>query len=90
MDTDIIQTQEEINFIENRLKQIYYFQDKNLKYQLLYKGTKNGDKALNFHTLVDGIKNTLTLVQSKKGIIHIYYIYKNERRKNEVQKYSSI
>ena len=68
LDTDIIQTQEEINFIENRLKQIYYFQDKNIKYQLLYKGTKNGDKALNFHTLVDGIKNTLTLVQSKKGI----------------------
>ena len=68
LDTDIIQTQEEINFIENRLKQIYYFQDKNIKYQLLYKGTKNGDKALNFHTLVDGIKNTLTLVKSKKGI----------------------
>ena len=68
LNTDIIQTQEEINFIENRLKQIYYFQDKNIKYQLLYKGTKNGDKALNFHTLVDGIKNTLTLVKSKKGI----------------------
>ena len=50
------------------LKQIYYFQNKNIKYQLLYKGTKNGDKSLNFHTKVDGIKNTLTLVKSKKGI----------------------
>ena len=68
INTDIIQSQEEINFIENRLKQIYYFQNKNIKYQLLYKGTKNGDKSLNFHTKVDGIKNTLTLVKSKKGI----------------------
>ena len=68
LDTEIIQTEEEINFIENRLKQIYYFQNKEIKYQLLYKGTKNGDKSLNFHTRVDGIKNTLTLVKTKKGI----------------------
>lgn len=68
INTDIIQTQEEVNFIENRLKQIYYFQNKNIKYELIYKGTKNGDKSLNFHTRVDGIKNTLTLVKTKKGI----------------------
>ena len=68
INTNIIKTDEEINFIENRLKQIYYFQNKNIKYHLLYKGTKNGDKSLNFHTKVDGIKNTLTLVKTKKGI----------------------
>ena len=68
INTNIIKTDEEISFIENRLKQIYYFQNKNIKYQLLYKGTKNGDKSLNFHTKVDGIKNTLTLVKTKKGI----------------------
>ena len=68
INTDIISSQEEINFIENRLKQIYYFQNKKIKYQLIYKGTKNGDKSLNFHTKVDGIKNTLTLVKTKKGI----------------------
>ena len=68
INTDIINSQEEINFIEKRLKQIYYFQNKNIKYQLIYKGTKNGDKSLNFHTKVDGIKNTLTLVKTKKGI----------------------
>ena len=28
----------------------------------------NDDKSLNFHTRVDGIKNTLTLVKTKKGI----------------------
>ena len=68
INTDIISSQEEIQFIENRLKQIYYFQNKKIKYQLIYKGTKNGDKSLNFHTKVDGIKNTLTLVKTKKGI----------------------
>ena len=68
LDTEIIQTQEEINFLENRLKQIYYFQNKDIKYQLLYKGTKNGDKSLNFHTKVDGIRNTLSLVKTKKGL----------------------
>ena len=68
INTNILKTDEEINFIENRLKQIYYFQNKDIKYQLIYKGTKNGDKSLNFHTRVDGIKNTLTLVKTKKGI----------------------
>ena len=68
IDTDIIYSQEELDFIENRLKQINYFQNKNIKYQLLYKGTKNGDKALYFHTKVDGIRNTLTFVKTKKGI----------------------
>ena len=68
INTDIITTQEEIDFIENRLKQIYYYQNKEIKYQLLYKGTKNGDKALYFHTKVDGVRNTLTLVKTKKGI----------------------
>ena len=68
INTDIIKTQEEVTFIENRLKQIYYFQNKNIKYELLYKGTKNGDKSLNFHTKVDGIRNTLTVVKTKKGV----------------------
>ena len=68
INTDIIQTHEELDFVENRLKQINYFQNKNLKYQLLYKGTKNGDKSLYFHTKVDGIRNTLTLVKTKKGM----------------------
>jgi hypothetical protein len=67
INTDIIQTQEELDFVENRLKEINYFKNKNIKYQLLYKGTKNGDKSLYFHTKVDGIRNTLTLVKTKKG-----------------------
>jgi len=66
--TDIISTEEELDFVENRLKQINYFQNKNLKYQLLFKGTKNGDKSIYFHTRVDGIRNTLTLVKTKKGM----------------------
>ena len=66
--TDLIYSQEELDFIENRLKKINFFKNKELKYQLLFKGTKNGDKAFYFHTRVDGIKNTLTLVKSKKGV----------------------
>ena len=68
INTSIIKNDDELNFIENRLRQIPYFQNKSLKYELLYKGTKNGDKSLNFHIRVDGIKNTLTLVKTKKGI----------------------
>lgn len=68
MVTDLIYSQEELDFIENRLKKINFFKNKELKYQLLFKGTKNGDKAFYFHTRVDGIKNTLTLVKSKKGV----------------------
>ena len=68
INTDIINTQEELDFIENRLKEINYFQNKDIKYQLLFKGTKNGDKSLNFHIKVDGVRNTLTLVKTKKGV----------------------
>lgn len=68
INTDIIYTSEELDFVENRLKEINYFQNKNIKYQLLYKGTKNGDKSLYFHTKVDGVRNTLTLVKTKKGV----------------------
>ena len=68
INTSIIKNDDELNFIENRLRQIPYFKNKSLKYELLYKGTKNGDKSLNFHIRVDGIKNTLTLVKTKKGI----------------------
>ena len=67
LNTDIIYNEEELDFLEKRLKEINYFQNKNIKYQLLYKGTKNGDKAYYFHTRVDGIRNTLTLVKTKKG-----------------------
>ena len=67
INTDIINSQEELDFIENRLKEINYYQNKDIKFKLLYKGTKNGDKSLYFHTKVDGIRNTLTLVKTKKG-----------------------
>ena len=68
INTDIIYTQEELDFIEKRLKEINYYQNKDIKYELLYKGTKNGDKSFYFHTKVDGIRNTLTLVKTKKGV----------------------
>lgn len=66
--TDIIKSQDELDFIEERLKEIKYFQNKNLKYQLIYKGTKDGDKSSTFHYKCDGIRSTLTLVKTKKGL----------------------
>ena len=68
LNSDIINDEEELHFIENRLNQINYFKNKNIKYKLLFKGTKNGDKSWYFHTNVDGIRNTLTLVKTKKGV----------------------
>ena len=65
--TDIIDSQDELELIENRLKEINFFSGKNIHYELIFKGTKNGDKSSTFHYNCDGIRNTLTLVKSKNG-----------------------
>jgi hypothetical protein len=37
--------------------------------QLLYKGTRDGFKAKNFHDLCDGKPNTLCIIKSESGYV---------------------
>ena len=65
--TDIIRSRDELEFIQNRLRQIDFFSDKNIYYKLIFKATKNGDKSSSFHYKCDGNRNTLTLIKTKNG-----------------------
>jgi hypothetical protein len=42
---------------------------KDLKWDLKYRGTRDGFKASDFHAKCDGIANTLTVIKSKNGNI---------------------
>ena len=47
---------------------------KTLKFELIYKASKNGDKDLNFHLICDGKGPTVTVIKAKNGHIFGGYI----------------
>ena len=47
------------------------------KWQLVYRGTDHGFRALDFHEKCDGIDKTLTIIKSKNGYIFGGYTNKN-------------
>ena len=65
--SEIINNKEELEFLINRLKQNDKFKNKNLEFNLLYKGTRDGDESKKFHQLCDGKKNVIVFVQTTKN-----------------------
>jgi hypothetical protein len=55
---DAIPTKSEFNLLKSWINP-----NKNINFELLYSIEKNGDDALNFHSICDNEKNTLTIVQ---------------------------
>lgn len=67
-DSKIALTKEHNSLIINRLKLVEKFkQCKNFKFQLLYRGTKDGDDSETFHKLCDNKENILVLVETTKN-----------------------
>ena len=61
-------TKEQNNFLINRLKLVSHFIDKNnFEFNLLYRGTKDGDDSEIFHKLCDNKKNILVLIETTKN-----------------------
>ena len=54
IDSKIITKKEELDFITNRLKQIDYFKNKSLSYELVFRGTRDGRTSNIFHQKCDG------------------------------------
>ncbi len=63
----IVKNEEEFQFLINRLKQYHEFKDKNIEFNLLYKGTRDGDESTKFHQLCDGRKNVIVFVETTKN-----------------------
>ena len=68
IDSKIITRKEELDFITNRLKQIDYFKNKNLSYELIFRGTRDGRTPEIFHQKCDGTPKTITIIKTVKGL----------------------
>jgi len=56
---------DELYLIEDEIQKIY---NKNIsKYELLFRASKDGFRAIDFHNKCDGINNTITLVKTTNG-----------------------
>ena len=61
--SDIITNINELDIINKRLLR----QNKRTVYTLIYKATRDGDKAENFHQMCDSYNNTVVLIKTLKG-----------------------
>ena len=66
IDSKIVNYQE-INFIADYLKQTPLFQNKKIIFNLLYRGTRDGDDTFNLHQKCDKYKNVIILMKSEQG-----------------------
>ena len=82
IDSKILINKEEIDFISNRLKEIYYFKNKNLSYELIFRGTRDGASPELFHKKVDGVSKTITIIKTIKGLKFGGYIEKEWNNKD--------
>ena len=81
IDSQIIKEKKDYDFIIERLKQVNLNQDDNqinegpqnnnrkITLKLLYRATKDGDNAKDFHLKCDKIKNNIIVIKTKKGLI---------------------
>ena len=69
VDSKIFKTEEEISFIKKCIyNKLYKNLNQNFTFKLLYRATRDGDKASTFHKNCDGICPLLLLVKTKKEI----------------------
>ena len=69
-DSKIITKSEDLAFIENIYKNNdEILMNKEFKTNLLYRATRDGDSSKDFHSKCDNIRDTLSLVKTKNGLI---------------------
>ena len=70
IDSYLLYKKDDIEFLNNRLLQDKYVpKGKVVKYKLLYRCSKNGENARDFHKFCDNFPQTLTVIKSVKGKI---------------------
>ena len=87
MDTKIIDKKEDLQFIYNRLvNNDENLRQKKIKYNLLYRATRDGDSSINFHNKVDNKKSLLSIIKTNKGMKFGYYIEKPYKKTGKWEK----
>ena len=69
--SSVLTEKEYIDFLNDRFKKRNP-NINNIIYNLIYRGTRDGDRSSNFHKKVDGISKTLCVVKSPKAIFGGY------------------
>ena len=67
IDSNIIKDPKDYDFIFERLKKVYS-ENKDIRLSLLYRASKDGDGASDFHSRCDKSQSTLTIIKTKKGL----------------------
>ncbi len=75
MDTKIIDKKEDLQFIYNRLvNNDENLRQKKIKYNLLYRATRDGDSSTSFHKRVDNKKSLLSIIKNNRGMKFGFYM----------------
>ena len=84
MDSKIIDKKEDLQFIYNRLvNNDKNLRQKKIKYNLLYRATRDGDSSTSFHKRVDNKKSLLSIIKNNRGMKFGFYMeqpFKNTRK----------
>ena len=62
-----ITNEKDIDFIVQFLKKSPVIKNKNIKFDLLYRGTRDGDNTVNLHKKCCGYKNVIIFMKSEEG-----------------------
>ena len=68
IDSLIINKYEELEFLENRLKNNNIIKQKNIIFKLLYRASRDGSNTQTFHNKCDNIMGTLSIIKTTKGM----------------------
>ena len=69
IDSNIIKTKSQFELIYNRLNNQGTFINKNPKFNLVYRASRDGDDPKDYNNKCQGKKNTVCIIETKKGCI---------------------
>ena len=69
LDSNIIKNNENFEFINKSLKNKEAFKNREIKYNLLYRATRDGDDCSKFHEKCDNKNQVLVIFKTTKGLI---------------------
>ena len=69
IDSNIIKTKSQFELIYNRLNNQGIFKNNNPKFNLVYRASRDGDDPKDYNNKCQGQKNTVCIIETKKGCI---------------------
>ena len=79
----IIKSYNDIAFVNERLTKNEVFRNKKLKYNLLYRASRDGDNSNKFHEKCDNINNIIAIFKTKEGRVFGGYTEKGYKGNNQ-------